>query len=99
MLEKTGWHTACLRHVDGLALEHRGHLKKISLGGVVIGSIVATGAFHLDPEKSRTDDMGLGCHGDVVLGSFPEACGASSPSASPHRDQFGGETVHRLVVS
>ena len=99
MLKKTGRHTACLGHLDRFAPEHRGHLKKISLGGVVIGSIVATGAFHLDPEKSRANDMGLSCHGYVVLRGFPETGGSPVPSASAHHDQFGGETVHRLVVS
>ena len=98
MLEKTGRHAAGLGHLDRLALEHRGHLKKVSLGGVVIGGVVAAGAFHLDSEKSRADDVSLGRHGQVVLRGFSESGGSSIPGASAHHDQFGGETVHRLVV-
>ena len=87
-----------LGHADALSLKHGGHAEKVGLLEGMIRSIVTTGALKIRPEKSSSEHMSLGCHGDVVLRSQAETGWPPSVLASSHEDKFSDKTIHRLVV-
>ena len=95
---RVGRDGAALGHYLRRAVEHGGEAKEVLLLEVVIRRVVAAGAGEVHPEEGLGDDLRAVGSGHVVLRGEAEAGGAAAIDAAFHRDQFGGEAVHRFVV-
>ncbi len=97
-LEEGGRDTGSGRDLQRGALQEGRGREEVGLSEGVEGGVVAPRTLELEPEEGGPDHVGLGRHGNVVLGSELETAGATAVTAAGEGDELGDEAVEGFVV-